>query len=81
MTALYFTGEWCIDKAGGIPVAANNRVENSYVFNMEQLFKWNPDIILVQRLDDVTYVYSHPEFKEINAVKNKKSIRLSILYR
>jgi iron complex transport system substrate-binding protein len=72
LTAIYFTSEWCIDKAGGIPVSANNRVEMNYQFNMEQLLTWNPDIILVRKPDDITYVNSHSEFSSINAVKNKQ---------
>jgi len=73
LQAAYITADWCIDKAGGISVAAyEGRVAVFYNFSMEQLVAWNPDIIIVRDSSDISYIYSHSEFSVINAVKNKK---------
>lgn len=72
LTAPYLSSEWCIKKAGGIPVSDNGRVSTSYQFNEEELLKWNPDIIIVLSPDDISRVYDTEEYNGINAVKNKQ---------
>ncbi len=72
MTVPHKICEWWIQEAGGIPVSANNRTTENYQFDMEQLLKWNPDIIIVTNPDEVTYMYNDTRFANINAVKNKK---------
>jgi iron complex transport system substrate-binding protein len=69
LQALYFTSEWCIDKAGGIAIAASDRIENSYYFNKEQLLVWDPDIILCRNLTDITLMNTTAEFSNLKAVK------------
>ena len=64
--------EWWIAEAGGIPVSANNRSTESYQFDMEQLLKWNPDIIITTTPDEVGYIYNDTRFSDISAVKNKQ---------
>jgi ABC-type Fe3+-hydroxamate transport system substrate-binding protein len=51
----------CIDKAGGIPVAATG-AKTTWQYNLEQLIAWNPDIIFVRYSGDIAYVQSHIEF-------------------
>jgi iron complex transport system substrate-binding protein len=76
LTSFFNTSEWCIEKAGGIPVTANqaNFVGNNYQFpfNMEQLIVWNPDIIIALNPSDISYINSHSEFSNIDAVKNNR---------
>lgn len=64
--------EWCIAEAGGVPVSANNRSTESYQFDMEQLLKWNPDIIITTTPDEVGYIYNDTRFSSLSAVKNKR---------
>lgn len=72
MTVPHKICEWWIQEAGGIPVSANNRTTESYQFDMEQLLKWNPDIIIVTNPNEVTFMYNDTRFAGINAVKNKQ---------
>lgn len=73
----YGTGKYTgvmIDRAGGVNVAEN--INGYKQVTMEQILKWNPDVIIIQdRYADVaTTINSDPAWAPINAVKNKKVI-------
>lgn len=72
LTVPHKISEWWIAEAGGIPVSANNRSTESYQFDMEQLLKWNPDIIITTTPDEVGYIYNDTRFSSLSAVKNKR---------
>lgn len=72
MSVPHKIGEWWISEAGGIAVSENNRTAESYTFDMEQLLKWNPDVIITTAPDEITYLYNDTRFSTLNAVKNEK---------
>ncbi len=63
--------EW-IRVAGGISVSALEHVGGNYQFNMEQLIRWNPDIIIVRYPDLLGDFYNDSRFSNLKAVKNKQ---------
>lgn len=64
--------EWWITEAGGIAVSQNNRTAEAYTFDMEQLIKWDPDVIITTTPDEVEFIYNDSLFSGISAVKNKQ---------
>ena len=72
-----FNGTGWIDPAGGVDAfdpsgisGGSGGVTVRYSISMEQLLKWNPDIIVVCTASDVPYLYNNTVFSTINAVKN-----------
>ncbi len=64
--------EWWIESAGGISVTKEARVGDTSTYSMEDLFNWNPDVLIVQNKADIDFAYNDERLKDINAVKNKK---------
>lgn len=64
--------EWWIAEAGGIAVSSNNRTAESYQFDMEQLLKWDPDIIITTTPDEAKMLYNDTKFASLAAVKSKR---------
>ena len=69
LTQEQLIGEWWIEAAGGISVTNNGRSVESYTFSLEQLFKWDPDILIVANPDDFKEVYGDPRYAALKAVK------------
>ncbi|HZK57841.1 MAG TPA: ABC transporter substrate-binding protein [Clostridia bacterium] len=67
----HIIAEWWITEAGGISVTGSIESER-LEFSLEQLLKWNPEVIIVTGEDDIDLAYSDERFKDIEAVKNKK---------
>lgn len=63
-------GEWWIEKAGGIAVSDNDRLEESMKFDMEQLLAWDPDVIILNGHDEIDLVYNDTRLSGVSAVKN-----------
>lgn len=61
--------EWWIDTAGGISVTDNDREENTFQYSLEDLLKWNPDVMLVTSKEQIEEIKSNDRLKEIEAVK------------
>lgn len=64
--------EWWTTQAGGIAVSQNNRTSEVYTFDMEQLLKWDPDLIITQKPSDIDYIYNDTRFSDISAVKDQQ---------
>lgn len=62
-------------RAGGINVASEE-IDGYKEYNMEQLYRWNPEIIIVQDRYPQVYeeITTDEKYKELDAVKNGKVI-------
>ena len=66
------SSEWWITEAGGIAVSKDNgTATGNYQFDMEQLLKWNPDVIIGWN-ESFKDVYNDSRFSDISAVKNHR---------
>jgi len=65
-------GEWWMEKAGGISVTNNGRTIESFPFTLEQMFAWDPDVLIVANPDDFKEVNTDKRFAALKAVKNKR---------
>ena len=72
MTAPHAISDWWIEQAGGISVAKENRIAENIEFSMEQMLKWDPQVIVVSAPGQVKALYNDKRFKEISAVKNRQ---------
>lgn len=68
----HLIAEWWISAAGGISVTNDGRQMKSLDFSMEQLLKWNPEVLIVANKNDLDTVYKDEKFKDIKAVANKR---------
>jgi iron complex transport system substrate-binding protein len=62
--------EWWIPAAGGISVTDDGRQTESRTFSLEQLVKWDPDILIVTEPKDVELVRKDRVFSRLKAVKS-----------
>ena len=75
-----YNGSGWIVPAGGIAALDTSGMPDQfggmagrYSISMEQLLKWNPDVIIIHDADsDFKYIQNKTEFNNINAVKNNK---------
>ena len=70
MSAGLQIAEWWIEKAGGIAVSKNDRVEEEMKFDLEQLLVWDPDVIILSSPAGIDQVYNDTRLSGISAVKN-----------
>jgi iron complex transport system substrate-binding protein len=72
LTQARLIAEWWIPAAGGISVTDDGRMTESKTFSLEQLVKWDPDILIVTEPKDVERVRSDRVFSQLKAVRNGK---------
>ena len=72
MTAPHAITEWWVSQAGGDSVTKEVRVAENIEFSVEQLLKWDPQVIIVSSPDQVDLLYNDSRFKGISAVKNRQ---------
>ncbi|WP_061214571.1 ABC transporter substrate-binding protein [Syntrophomonas wolfei] len=76
MTAPHAISDWWIKQAGGISVTEDFRKETHVAENIElsveQLLKWNPQVIIVGSPEQVDSLFNDTRFKDISAVKNRR---------
>ncbi|MDR0525460.1 MAG: ABC transporter substrate-binding protein [Spirochaetaceae bacterium] len=58
--------------AGGKNLADETRAEMDTVVNLEQIIKWNPEVIFMGRMDSPKAVLDNPAWAGIKAVTNKE---------
>ena len=82
----FFGQFWC-DASGAVNVAAQTE-GNSVQINMEQVYEWNPDIIVItnftgtQPEDLYNNAIGNDDWSTVNAVKNKQVYKMPLgLYR
>lgn len=51
---------------------ASNSVNESITVSMDQILKWNPDVVVAANSKQYQEIMSSPEWKAVNAVKNGK---------
>ena len=64
--------EWWIPAAGGISVTDDGRTTESKTFSLEQLVKWDPDILIVTESRDIERLKTDRVFSQLKAVKAGK---------
>ena len=62
--------EWWIPAAGGISVTDDGRKTESRTFSLEQLVKWDPDILIVTEPKDVEQVKKDRVFSQLKAARD-----------
>lgn len=72
LTQQHLIAEWWIETAGGISVTNNGRKTESFTFSLEQLFVWDPDIIIVATQDDLKEIYRDSRYSKLKAVTSRR---------
>ena len=72
LTQPHLIVEWWTDAAGGISVTNNGRTTESVEFSIEQMLKWDPDILILSEPKDVDIINKDERFSKVKAVVNKK---------
>lgn len=68
----HLIAEWWIEAAGGKSVSNDGRDIQTLNYTLEELLKWDPEIMIVSSNKDLELAYGDEKFKDISAVKNKK---------
>ena len=83
-----FFGNWWAEAIGAKNVAVELEKDNSVSVNMEQIYKWNPDLIYITNFNTATPddLYNNTvgsyNWSEIDAVKNKQCFKMPLgMYR
>jgi iron complex transport system substrate-binding protein len=63
---------WWVEMAGGNFVSKEVNTNSYSDVPMEQVIKWNPDVIFMGRDNDTALIVKDPKWSDINAVKNNK---------
>ena len=61
-----------IECIGAINIVGAHNLEGNQYLDIEQLYDWNPDIIVSSVSGDDKLMYDDPQFAPLSAVKNKK---------
>ena len=64
--------EWYVEMAGGDLVTKNTPKEIMDTVTMEQVLVWNPDVILMGRVDNTDLITKDPKWENVKAVKDGK---------
>ncbi len=79
-----FFGQWWADAVGAKNVGQEINKDNSVTVNMEQIYTWNPECILITNFTTAQpeTLYDDPKWAEIDAVKNKRVYKMPLgMYR
>lgn len=83
-----FFGNWWAEAIGAKNVAVELEKDNSVSVNMEQIYKWNPDLIYITNFNTATPddLYNNTvgtyDWSEVDAVKNKQCFKMPLgMYR
>ncbi|MDQ7095676.1 ABC transporter substrate-binding protein [Desulfosporosinus sp. PR] len=71
-TQPHLIAEWWIPAAGGISVTNNGRTAQSLTYTLEDLLKWNPDVMILSDPAIKKDVLADARLANIPAVKNKQ---------
>jgi iron complex transport system substrate-binding protein len=72
LTQEQLIGEWWIKTAGGISVTDDGRKTESYTFSLEQVFAWDPDVLIVASPDDIGELNHDVRFRNLKAVASHR---------
>ncbi|MBR3994413.1 MAG: ABC transporter substrate-binding protein [Clostridia bacterium] len=79
-----FFGQWWSDAVYANNVGSAIDKDNSVNVNMEQIYQWNPECILITNFTTATpeTLYNDPKWSGIDAVKNKRVYKMPLgMYR
>ncbi|MDD2234956.1 MAG: ABC transporter substrate-binding protein [Desulfitobacteriaceae bacterium] len=62
--------EWWIPLAGGISVTDNERTEDKFTYTLEDILKWDPDVIVSTAEKQIEELETDSRFDNVTAVKN-----------
>ncbi len=84
----HFFGQWWADAVGAVNVGSEIKKDNSVEVNMEQIYKWNPECILITNFTTAKpeSLYNNliggNDWSEIDAVKNEQVYKMPLgMYR
>lgn len=72
--------DW-ITCVGAVDVSAQgnlNFVDEDYFAGMEQIFAWNPDIVICNEASTMNYLLEEPKWKGIRAVRDKRVYNIPV---
>ncbi|MCI1944977.1 ABC transporter substrate-binding protein [Clostridium luticellarii] len=64
--------EWYVEMAGGVLVTKDSKQEMMTKPTMEEVLKWNPDVIFMGRVDNTKLILNDPKWSDVKAVKDNK---------
>lgn len=71
-TQPHVIAEWWISKAGGKSVTDNGRASGRFTYTLEDLLKWNPDVIFVYDKKIIPELKSEERFRKLKAVQEDR---------
>jgi iron complex transport system substrate-binding protein len=66
----HLVAEWWIKLAGGISVTDNGRTAETMTYTLEDMLRWNPDVMVVTAAQQINEARADRRFAGITAVKN-----------
>lgn len=72
LTQPHRIAEWWITKAGGRSVTDDGRTGEAYNFSLEQVLRWNPEVIIVSTSDEIASAYADPRLASVSAIKSHR---------
>jgi iron complex transport system substrate-binding protein len=69
-TQPHVIAEWWIPYAGGVSVTAEDITGEKLTYTLEDMLKWNPDVIVVTAKAQIEEIKADSRFADITAVKN-----------
>jgi len=80
----HFFGQWWADAVDANNVGSEIKKDNSVTVNMEQIYAWNPECILITNFTNAqpADLYNDEKWSQIDAVKNKRVYKMPLgMYR
>jgi iron complex transport system substrate-binding protein len=68
----HLIAEWWITAAGGTSVTNDGRSTESKKFTLEQLFAWDPDVLILNSPSDRQIIARDERFRRLKAVANRQ---------
>jgi len=72
MTQPHRIADWWIAQAGGKSATDDGRVIESVSFSMEDVLRWNPDIVIVSAPNEVDQVLQDSRLRTVSAIVRKR---------
>lgn len=64
--------EWYVEMAGGTLVTKDSKEEMMTKPTMEDILKWNPDVIFMGRVNNTKLILNDPKWSNVKAVKDNR---------
>ncbi|MCC6966758.1 MAG: ABC transporter substrate-binding protein [Nitrospira sp.] len=70
MQSPHLIGDWWIQQAGGVSVTAGRRLTERVDFSLEDVLRWNPDVLVVSDPGELKRVLDDPRWAAVQAVRS-----------